>query len=426
MKARTVILTVLALGGAGLAAFTLMPKQPKLATVMAQQVKQETFVKEVSAVGTVKASKSRPLAFATSGTVATVLVKLGDGVQKGQKLIQLDTNGLQNDLNSAQVGLRAAEADLIKAQGNVGTDALDARKLVEQSRNAVISAQTALLQARAQLKLQKELFEIGSIPRTDYQQAQTTEQEASLKLQGVQLDLEAATLRREGAQKLSGATLQNAQSALQTARTRVMSLKKQLQDTVLTAPLDGVVSSLNVTPGGFAAAGTPAIEITNLGQLYLEVPFDETRSKDLTPGQPASIEFDALPGQKTAGRVLRVNPTATVSQAGGSQSTSVNAQIAFQQPQVKPGFTASVKVETLRRKNTLTVPLEALTEEGGAHVLRVKPDAKGEGTIEKVNVKILDRNVKVAAIEGLALNDQVLTLNLDTVKVGEKVRIEKP
>ncbi|GEM48009.1 efflux RND transporter periplasmic adaptor subunit [Deinococcus cellulosilyticus] len=422
MKARPVVITVLVLGGVGVAAYALMPKAPQLMEVTTVPVKKQTFIKEVSAVGTVKATRSRPLPFASSGTVLTTSVKVGDAVQKGQVLVTLDTRTLQTDLESARASLVAAQTDLQKAQGAVQGDALEARKGVELAQNALISAQQAWRTAEEQRKLQKQLYDLGSISRNEYEQAENTARDAQLKVQNAQLDLQSAKLKEQNTRQLSASGVQNAQSTLQSARTRVESLQKQISDAVLKAPIDGVVSTLNVTPGGFATAGTAVVEITDLTELQLEVPVDETRSRDLATGQKASIEFDALPGHKVAGRVTRVNPTATSGQ-GTSQVTSVNAQIAFKEVQAKPGFTASVKVETLRKPDTLTVPLEAVTEAEQTYVYRVKPDAKGEGIIEKVNVKIIDRNVKVAAIEGLNPSDQVLTLNLDTLKVGDKVRV---
>ncbi|GGJ20531.1 efflux RND transporter periplasmic adaptor subunit [Deinococcus roseus] len=425
MKPRTVILTVLALGGVGVAAYTFMPRVPQLPRVSTAVVQQETFVKEVSAVGTVKATLSRPLAFASPGTVLAVPVKVGDQVKKGQVLITLDTRSIQTDLDSARSSLQAAQADVQKAQNSIQTDSLDSRKTVEQAQNALISAQNAYRVAAKQQQLQQDLYQIGSISRNDYEQAVTTAQEAQLKVQGAQLDLQSAKLRQQGTKSLQTSTLQNAQSILQSARTRVLTLEKQLTDAVLRAPLDGVVSSVTVSPGGFATSGVAAVEITDLTDLYLEVPFDETRSRDLANGQKAVLEFDALPGQKVSGKVLRVNPTATSGQ-GNSQVTSVNAQIAFQKSGVKPGFTASVKVETLRQPNTLTVPLEAITEAEQTFVYRVRPDAAGQGSVEKIKVKILDRNVKVAAIEGLQPRDQVLTLDMDTIKVGDRVQVAQP
>lgn len=425
MKARPVVITVLVLGGVGVAAYAFMPKSPQLLEVTTVPVRTETFITEVSAVGTVKATRIRPLAFVSSGTVLSTSVKVGDAVQKGQVLVTLDTRTLQTDLESARASLLAAQTDLQKARNAVQTDALEARKSVELAQNALISAQQSWRTAEEQRKLQKELFDLGSISRNDFEQAENTAREAQLKVQNAQLDLQSARLRQQNAQQLSASGVQNAQSTLQSAKTRVDSLEKQISDAVLKAPLDGVVSVLNVTPGGFATAGTSAVEITDLTELQLEVPVDETRSRDLAPGQKATIEFDALPGHKVSGRVSRVSPTATSGQ-GTSQVTSVNAQIAFKELQAKPGFTASVKVETLRKLNTLTVPLESITEAEQIYVYRVKPDAQGQGVIEKVNVKIIDRNVKVAAIEGLNPKDQVLTLNLDTVKAGEKVQVKNP
>lgn len=425
MKARNVIITVLVIGGVGAAAFALMPRKPQLPEVTTSPVTESTFVKEVSAVGTVKATRNRALAFTNAGTVETVTVKVGDGVKKGQVLMTLDARALQTDLTSAKASLQAAQADLLKAEGSVQSDRLDSRKGVAQSNNALLSAQSALRVAKEQFKLHDQLYKIGSVSRTEWEQSRTTLQDAQIKVDNAQLDLESAKVREQSAQKLSASTLENARSTLQTARTRVQSLEKQLQDAVLKAPIDGVVSVLNVTAGGFAGAGTSVIEITDLTELYLEVPFNETRARELQPGQKATLEFDALPGQTVKGAVSRVDPTATRGQNSNS-TINVNAQIAFQKSEVKPGFTASVKVETRRLQKAITVPLEAITEAENTYVYRIRPDASGEGLIEKVNVKILDRNLKEAAIEGLQPRDQVLTLNLDTVKAGERVRVAQP
>ena len=104
-----------------------------------------------------------------------------------------------------------------------------------------------------------------------------------------------AALAQQGAQGLAAAAQANA------ART-------DLATTKLVAPVAGVVASSSVRLGQFVQPGQRLMSLVPVQAIYVEANFKETQIGLMRPGQPATIEVDALPGVAFHGKVESVTP----------------------------------------------------------------------------------------------------------------------
>ncbi|MEJ8836730.1 efflux RND transporter periplasmic adaptor subunit [Ramlibacter sp. AN1133] len=162
--------------------------------------------------------------------------------------------------------------------------------------------------------------------------------------------------------------------------------RKALEDTVLRAPIGGVVAQRLAQPGERVSVDTRVIEIVDLGRLELEATLGAADSVDVRVGQEALVQVEGSP-RAIAARVARINPSA---QAG---SRSVLAYLALADTTgLRQGLFAQGTL-ALGHALALAVPLEAVRTdkpspyvqvvEGGkvAHKA-VEPGARGEANKE--------------------------------------------
>ncbi|MFX8106660.1 efflux RND transporter periplasmic adaptor subunit, partial [Acinetobacter baumannii] len=81
-----------------------------------------------------------------------------------------------------------------------------------------------------------------------------------------------------------------------------------LRHTTILAPIDGVVASRQLRVGDYAQAGTRALTLVPMQALYVTANFKETQIGLMRPGQPVTIEVDALPGVDFHGTVDSITP----------------------------------------------------------------------------------------------------------------------
>ena len=388
----------------------------------------QTFTRTVSGTGTAKAQVARNVNFPVVGNVASVNVVVGDTVKAGQLLARLDTAAQSRELQSAQAALTAAGSDLERARAAANDAARDTERSRRNAELTLASAQDALSSAERTLTSQRSLYKLGAVSDQDLSTARSAQAEAQRKLAQAQADLSYASTRSP---QSTAASVAGATSALAAARVRVQNAQAAITDAELRAPVGGVISAVNVSAGNAPGTPGPAFVITDPGQLYLQVPFDETRAPDLRPGQPVSVAFDALPDRAVTGTVDRVDPTADAS--GNAARVVVRIRLPGVVG-VKPGFTGTATVTVRRIVGAVTVPIEATLEgasKDSLKVYRVEPEAKPvngqrSGTAQPLTLTLLDRNTNLAAVKGLKAGDLIVNTPSPELSAGTRVTYTAP
>ena len=152
-------------------------------------------------------------------------------------------------------------------------------------------------------------------------------------------------------------SIEQQQLSLQTAQ-------QNLDDTSIRAPIAGVVSAVDAVAG--ETVPSPAVSIVGSGK-EAEITLNEVDAAKVQLGQPANLEFDALPNLSLAGKVVEVDPVGTVSQG----VVNYNVKISFvvsgsstSSDQVKPGMSVTATIVTQAEQNVVTVPNAALVTVG--------------------------------------------------------------
>jgi HlyD family secretion protein len=266
------------------------------------------------------------LGFKIAGRIAELATDEGRTVQQGQRMAALDDAELRSIVAQNQAALKEA------------SDRLD--ELLAGSRSQEIEqARASLQQAEAELaRLQKDyeradiLFKNGAIPASQFDAAKSAY-------------LANAARRREASEKLSlvseGARKEQiaaAEARRQQAQAALAASTDRLCDSVLYAPITGMVLRKTAELGETVAAGTPVFLLGDLSDPWVKVYVKEDKHGRVWPGQKAQISTDSYPDRVYEGTVTFV----------ASEAEFTPKIVQTQEERVKLVYGVKVKVKNPR------------------------------------------------------------------------------
>jgi HlyD family secretion protein len=320
------------LGGGGAALIVVLvlvsasAKREKGIEVRFEQVGRRDLVAAVTASGKIQPKKKVDVSADITGRITRIAVREGDLVEKGQFLLQIDPTIYQANEQRAQAALSSAEAGAVQARANRD-------------------------QSQRNLQRTKELREQNPnlVSQEQLEQAQT-------------------------GYDIAEANFTAAQHMVEQARAGYREARDQLAKTHLTAPMPGRVTRLAVEEGEVAVPGTFSREtgllltISDLSVIQTTVNVDETDVVRVNIGDSVEVTIDAFPDTTFVGRVTEVSNSAILtaaSQAAGQNDRAVDyeVEITLSNPpsEVRPDLSATARIVTDTRKQSLAIPIIALT-----------------------------------------------------------------
>ena len=290
----------------------------------------------VSASGKIQPKRQVNISANTMGKVTRLAVEEGQRVKTGQFLLEIDPRSLSGQLERGEASVAAARSSL---QG---------------SRTAVEQAKANVDLARQNLQRQQELWKDGLTTKENLERAQN------------ELAVREADLR---------ARTQDIETREQQIKQEVASLattKYNLNQVIISSPMDGLVTRRNIEEGETAVvgtmnnAGTVLLTIADMSVLEAEIEVDETDIPNVSLGQVAKVKIDAVPDREFKGHVTEIanSPIQTSTNSTGQrQATTFKVVVTIdeQVPDVRPGFTCTAEITTATRKGVVSVPIQALT-----------------------------------------------------------------
>ncbi len=198
--------------------------------------------------------------------------------------------------------------------------------------------------------------------------------------------------------------LQDAQYEYDRAKSAVELAEDDVNQTVITAPMDGVVVGEPKTPGTMAVQGstnpTVIMRIADLSEKLVKAKVDETDIGSVKVGETASFTVDAYPDKTFAAQVTKISQTDTANSwdtSSSSTSSSNNAVIyyyvTFSAPDEEnlllPAMTARLDIVVGQVRDALCVPISALkTDAQGSYVEKITKDAQGKDIAEKIYITV--------------------------------------
>jgi RND family efflux transporter MFP subunit len=343
--------------------------------------------RDVEAVGTLAAHNEAIVSAEVEARVSRLAADMGDRVAKGTPLVILDAEKLQYRADEQRAALSQTRARL-GAQG----ETLPKPEETPEVMSAIArrsEAEQAVIRAR-------QLAARNLLPAQDLERAET-------QLQTAKAAYEAA--------------LASARNLLAEINARSAALKgasRELQDTVIRAPFDGVVAERLVSAGQFVRVQTPVMRIVRLHPLRLTAQIPERFAPDIRVGQSMSVRVDAYPDRRVEGRVTRISPD--VDQR--SRAFAIEATVPNLDGALKPGTFARVRIVTDRVDKTVAVPVTAVQTRYGRTVVFVVRD----GTLSAADVKLGDRlGQQVEILDGLEAGAMIVADGVEGLTAGQAV-----
>jgi RND family efflux transporter MFP subunit len=316
--------------------------------------------------GSIEAAETSQLSFQVSGNVQTIKSELGDRVKRGQVLAILDSESFRLKTAQAQADLKKADAELEEAREDF----------------------------RRQTSLKKE----GVVPQANVDRARNR--------------------------------LESAESSVRAAGAALRLAQRDLRNTTLTAPFNGVIAKRHVDPFIEVTAGQPIFDLETEGKPEIAMNIPEGLVNQIKVGQEIAVRIPALNYAPGRARISKIG-----SRAGEANAFPVELDLIDLPPNVRSGMTVELDfIFQVDQQPAYLIPLNALLpadkplsrETSGkvdAYVLKFD---KKTSTVKRSRVK--PRNVRdnfVEIIEGLSAGDIVASAGVHHLHDGQKVRLLK-
>jgi HlyD family secretion protein len=308
---------------------------------------KRTIVEKVIASGKIYPTREVKISPDVAGEIIELYIVEGDSVHAGQELARIKPDIYMSMLDRAVAALNTAKANQLNAQSQL-------TQLKAQQENAQKTFQR-----------NKQLYDQKVISAADFEQIETQYKSMQAQYEGAQQSVDAARFGVESAQA------------------GVKEARDNLSKTSILAPIDGIVSQVNVERGervvGTAQfAGTEMFRIADLYAMEARVDISENDVLRVEVGDTAEIDVAAYPDKKFYGIVTEIansaNTLSGVAAVATDQVTNFTVKIAVNKEEyasminteqkrypLLPGMSAQVEIRTRRVENILSIPIQAVT-----------------------------------------------------------------
>jgi len=312
--------------------------------------------------GTARAGQETDLSFRVGGTVDLLGVTVGDVVRRDQVIARLDRTDFL-------IAVRRAQANLDQA--------------LATSRNA-----------DADLERIRGLWENQNASRSDLDQA------------------------------LAGS--QSAQASVEVSRQSKAQSERQLGYSTLRSPVDGSIAAVDVEVNENVGQGRTVVRLTSGSQPEVEVAIPGVLISSIERGNPVSVTFNALPGERFEALVTEVGVAAT----GTATTFPVTVQLAEGVDDVRSGMAADVAFQFGKddKGERIFVPAYAVGEDGdGRYVFLLEAGGEGgTGVVRRTAVEVgpeLTPDGRLEVLSGLSEGQQLVTAGVRRLTDGQQVKL---
>lgn len=327
-----------------------------------------------------------------SGIVSSVNVKLGDVVKEGSVLFVVEQNTFLKSLEQANNAIEIANNGVLQSESSLKIAKANYELNKEKIENAKLN-----------LERSKELYEEGIIPKSQLEQAE---------LAASDMNLEAAKGQLEQAETL----YQQALSQLKQAQISYEQMEDNFNNTVVKAPMDGVVSTLNVKEGQVVSSGQMAATIVDMDKVYMEINVVEDVVNRLSIDQKVDLSIPAAFDEDISSTISYISPTADI----GSNLYSVKVYIDNSDRKIRPGMNGKVKLNLDKIDSVIAIKSNAVLDKKDEKIVFV---VENDQAVERTVTLGLDTGDYVEIKEGLKIDEEVIIKGQHYVENGRKVKV---
>lgn len=324
-----------------------------------------------------------------SGYIKHISVDIGDRVQTGEDLADLEIPELMAQVEAAQADVQGAEEDVLRAKSSV---------LRDQATHAALHAEY--------MRLKQAAAQPGLIAQQELDDAQAKDSSAEAQIQAAKANLSAV------------------QQALTAAKATSAHYSDLADYSHIRAPFNGVVTWRYSDTGALVQAGTsstgaqPVVKLDETDILRLRLPVPEALAEYVRVGDPAQIRVEAT-GQDLNGKIVRTTGALDLT------TRTLQVEIDLKNPENKllPGMYADVTLNIRRTGTVLTLPVQAVDQTASQPFAYV---VDAQGRIQKRALRLgVQTPARAEVLSGVKGGDRVVATDLSSFSPGEAVRTQQ-
>jgi HlyD family secretion protein len=360
------------------------------------------LVQTVVASGRIMTPQRVAVGAVITGRVARIPVQEGQAVRSGDILMELDDRDERAAVAQARAAVAQAEAK-VRQTRELGLPA---------SEQGLVQAQANLTQARRQYDRAADLKERGFV-------SQAALDDARRNLDVAESQLSAAKLQVRS-NSPAGSEFAVAQTALEQAQASLGVAQAKLDDTVIRAPVDGILIARAVEPGNVVQPGKELMALAPAGETQVVVQIDEKNLAQLRVGQKALGSADAYPREHFTAELVYINPGIDALRG----AVEVKLRVPDPPAYLRQDMTVSVDIEVARSAGAVVVPADAVRDANGAQPWVLAADG-GRATRRAVKLG-LKGDGRMEVLEGVAPGDLLISAAQQAIMPGQRVRAIAP
>ncbi len=357
--------------------------------------RRDSLQKEQLLTGTTTAFRTVSLRSQVEGRLLALNVDIGDTVDRGQIIGQIDDALLRTTINQAEAELASLKSEVSRINAQIS----NARTEVERTR-------LQLQQQQADSQRQQKLASQGAIAKQAAEQALTEAQTAAQLLRAAQKSV-----------RVEEQSLAAARGRVVAQQAVVAQAKERRSYTRLVSPIAGVILVRVTEPGNFIQPGNELLKIGDFSRVKVEVQVSELELSKVRVRQSVEVRLDAFPNQTYYGKVTRISPAADPT----ARLVPVEVVIPNQERQIGSGLLARVNF-TSQQQARVVIPETAL-QQGKIFVLNSNSsEEKPKVSAREVTIgKKLDGKVEI--LSGLQPGEKFVARSGTPLKDGAPVRL---
>ncbi len=347
--------------------------------VMMEPAELGDVVRTVSAPGSIEPRTNVQISSQVSARVLALPFREGDRVEAGDVLVRLEPQTLVAVLDSARAGMKGQQARLGGAEAR-------------------------LINARLEFERIRALHETGDVTRADLEMAEAN----YLQAESDKLALE---------------------HGIEQAQAQIDQAEKDLENTVIASPIDGIVTALNAEVGETVIVGTTnnpgsvIMEVADLSSMLLKAAVDEANIAPIRVGQEAKIFINAYPDREYRGTVRQIGLRRNVAQDGtGTFEVEIEMELGEGET-LYSGLTATTEIAVEHFLDTVRVPSQAVLDRRVDDLpagVRTGPLVDVNKTFARVVYRVVDGKTVVTPVRAGA-SDLTHTQIVEGLDAGEVI-----
>lgn len=389
-------------------AYYFLKPKPQAPSYITATVEKSSIENSVMATGKVEGLNQVDVGAQVSGEVTKLYVDVGDTVQKGDIIAQIDPVTMSNNLTTQQANLQQSMASLESSKANYVTK----QKSLATAKAELKGKLATLAQAQSEYNRLKSLIAMNAVSQLELEQAATAVKTAQAAVDTANEAIGTAQANLAAGQ----ADIASAEASIKKSQTDVSTAQQNLGYTKITAPMNGTVISITTKQGQTVNANQTAptiVTLADLSTVRIKAKISEADVINLKSGMPVYFNIIGNPDKKYNATLTAIEPApeGTTANSTSSSDSAVYYMGYFDVPnpngELRIDMTAQVYIVQNKADSVLSVPAAAVKTDPklGSYVEVVKAD----GTTQKQAVKTgITNRINTQIVSGVNQGDKVV------------------